>query len=512
MPPLRIFISYGRDQFAPLAAKLAEDLTAKGYEVWFDQQLQSGRSWARDIQKQLRWLAEVPENGRFVYLLTQHSTRDNSFCLSELQYALDNHVPVFPIQIEDCEIPIEIYPLHRLDFRPCLPVEEHRAAYQRLLSNLVVDMEGQIEGRLEKQNIISQSPFEPLPPQSSSSKSEGKVEIFRRFLKSGVGCTITVTVLSLMLFAIVWQGTSLLMAQQPTPTLTPTATLTPTSTRTPTPTLTPTPTPTSTLTLAPGATQISAKDGMVMVSVPADEFQMGSINVTDVAYANEQPQHRVYLDAFRIDQTEVTNAMFTKFLSETKYLTDAQKAGKSSVYLKGTGWSLVNGADWQHPSGPGSSLSGYENHPVIHVSWNDAKAYCTWVGGNLPTEAQWEKAARGTDGRIYPWGNQAPNSSYALFNNEKGGTAAVKSYEKGKSPYGAYDMAGNVWEWVADWYDEDYYYSQSTWRNPSGPSGGSLRVLRGGAWTDDSGGMHSAVRGKLEPERTFDYIGFRCVR
>ena len=119
MPPLRIFISYGRDQYAPLAARLAADLTARGYEVWYDQQLQSGRPWARVIQRQLDWLVEDPKTGRFIYLLSIHSTREDSFCLSELQYAIDNHVPIFPVLLETCKIPIEIYPLQRLDIRPC---------------------------------------------------------------------------------------------------------------------------------------------------------------------------------------------------------------------------------------------------------------------------------------------------------------------------------------------------------------------------------------------------------
>ena len=143
MPPLRIFISYGRDQYAPLAARLAADLTARGYEVWYDQQLQSGRPWARVIQRQLDWLVEDPKTGRFIYLLSTHSTREDSFCLSELQYAIDNHVPIFPVLLETCKIPIEIYPLQRLDMRPAWPLEKGEAAYHRLLRRLVNDLGGE---------------------------------------------------------------------------------------------------------------------------------------------------------------------------------------------------------------------------------------------------------------------------------------------------------------------------------------------------------------------------------
>ena len=140
MPPLRIFISYGRDQYAPLAARLAADLTARGYEVWYDQQLQTGQTWARLIQKKLNWVAETPANGCFIYLLTRHSTREDSFCLQEMQHALDHKVPVFPLLVEDCDIPIEIYGKQRLDFRPAWPLEKGEAAYGSLLRRLVNDL------------------------------------------------------------------------------------------------------------------------------------------------------------------------------------------------------------------------------------------------------------------------------------------------------------------------------------------------------------------------------------
>ena len=177
MPPLRIFISYGRDQYATLAARLADILTARGYEVWYDQQLQSGRSWARDIQERLDWLAEVPQHGRFVYLLSQHSTRRTSFCLSELQYAIDNYVSVFPVLVEKCKIPLEIYPLHRLDFRACLPVEENQSVYAHLVESLAADMEGEVETRLAQQRIIEeQAPVEPpLSPPAPAQKIKPSV-------------------------------------------------------------------------------------------------------------------------------------------------------------------------------------------------------------------------------------------------------------------------------------------------------------------------------------------------
>ena len=292
-----------------------------------------------------------------------------------------------------------------------------------------------------------------------------------------------------------------------------TDTATATPTRTPTPTYTPTPTP------GIGSTWTRPADGMVMVYVPEGEFTMGSNN----GDSDEQPVHTVYLDAYWIDQTEVTNAMFTLFVERTGYQTDAEGIGSSYVF-DGTNWNDVSGADWQHPQGPSSGLAGLNDHPVVHVSWNDAEAYCGWAGVRLPSEAEWEKAARGIDGRTYPWGNQSLagnllnfadinlNVDWADRNVDDGYqfTAPVGSYPAGASPYGALDMAGNVWEWVEDWYGETYY-SQSPESNPTGPASGQYRVLRGGSWVSYGVDLRSAYRYWGGPDLRNYVIGFRCV-
>jgi eukaryotic-like serine/threonine-protein kinase len=257
---------------------------------------------------------------------------------------------------------------------------------------------------------------------------------------------------------------------------------------------------------------------MVMVFVPAGSFIMGN----DEGQINERPKHEVSLDAFWIDQTEVTNAMFQHFVEETGYETSAEDRGSAWAF-DGKGWSEIPGADWQHPQGPNSTLSGLGGHPVVNVSWFDAKAYCEWAGARLPSEAEWEKAARGTDGSTYPWGEDAPTGSLLNFgdfslypdsvdpslNDGYRFTAPVGSFPSGASPYGALDMAGNVWEWVNDWFQE-YYYSDAPADNPLGPKYGDGRVFRGGSWNHSSLDIRSSIRMWSKPYDAVDNVGFRC--
>jgi serine/threonine-protein kinase len=262
-----------------------------------------------------------------------------------------------------------------------------------------------------------------------------------------------------------------------------------------------------------------------MAYVPAGTFWMGSDDSDPGAYDDEKPQHGVTLDAFWIDRTEVTNAMFARFVADTDYETDAEKRGSSFMYDPTSNErEELAGADWQHPYGPSTSLDGLDKHPVVHVSWNDAAAYCRWAGKRLPTEAEWEKAARGTDKRFHPWGDTfdggLPNfcDVNCEFDWKDGAwddgyakTAPVGSYRDGASPYGALDMAGNVWEWVADWYAEDYY-GMSPDHNPQGPNPVQWRVVRGGSWTESGRVVRAANRGATTPYVANDDGGFRCVR
>jgi serine/threonine-protein kinase len=231
-----------------------------------------------------------------------------------------------------------------------------------------------------------------------------------------------------------------------------------------------------------GDTWTRPADGMVMVYVPAGEFLMGSSDADGQAWDSEKPQHTVYLDAYWIDRTEVTNIQYRKCV-------------EAGACREPECWDEDNYAPDQ---------------PVVCVSWDDAQDYAAWAGGRLPTEAEWEKAARGTDGRIYPWGNSAPNCDKVNYSDCIGRPAVVGSCLLGASPYGALDMAGNVWEWVADWYDEGYY-ARSPARNPQGPDSGDYRVVRGGAFDYVAWNVRCACRVRFNPDLRFRNGGFRLV-
>ena len=380
-----------------------------------------------------------------------------------------------------------------------------------------------------RQALRSQHQASPLP-----------VRLGRRW---GAVAGVMVIMSALLFIALSLRGPAALSTPipatatlRPAPTASPspepaTATSPPTSTVTPSPTTAPSPTtvpsPTASSTPSIGSTQVSPRDGMTLHYVPAGAFTMGS-NAGD---KDEQPLHEVTLTAFWIDQTEVTNAMFKKFVDETGYRSDAEKVGAGYVFDSLTNsWPATDGANWQQPRGPGGNLNGLADHPVVQVTWNDARAYCEWAGRRLPTEAEWEKAARGIltgtgEVRTYPWGNQAVAGNLLNFadrnlnvgwadKNVNDGyqyTAPVGHYPDGASPSGALDMAGNVWEWVADWYSETYY-ANSPNRDPAGPTTGNVHVIRGGGWNDGAANVRAADRYGLKSDGLGENGGFRCAR
>jgi formylglycine-generating enzyme required for sulfatase activity len=256
-----------------------------------------------------------------------------------------------------------------------------------------------------------------------------------------------------------------------------TPTVTPTVTKTASPTKTATITPTPEPTLGIGSFLINEKDSAEMVYVPAGEFLMGSEDAD--ADNDENPEHTVFLDAYWIYKNEVTNAQYRQCIE------DGICFGDLSRYPE-------------------------NDYPAVYISWYEAKDYCQWAGGRLPTEAEWEKTARGEDGRTYPWGEADPNCSLAQYDGCSGDTVPVGSLPDGASPYGALDMAGNVWEWVADWYDADYYQN-SPLQNPAGPGSGMYRVLRGGSWNNIERHLRASSRYWFNPDGSSHYHGFRCL-
>jgi len=303
-----------------------------------------------------------------------------------------------------------------------------------------------------------------------------------------------------------------------------------------------------------------------MVWIPEGEFEQGGDN--DQAADDEYPKHKVKLNGFWMDVTEVTNAMFAEFVKATGYITTAEtkpdweelkkqlppgtpkpdesvlvasslvfEAPATPVPLEDYSqwWVWKQGADWKHPHGPGSNINGKDNYPVVHISWYDAQAYAKWSGKRLPTEAEWEYASRGgLSNNIYPWGNESVNSGKPKTNSWQGHfpdkntltdkfyfSAPVRSFPA--NAYGLYDMAGNVWEWCSDLYNRNYYEEvKNGVSNPKGPlksfdpdePEASKRVLRGGSFLcNDSycSGYRSARRMKSTEDSSMEHVGFRCV-
>jgi len=289
------------------------------------------------------------------------------------------------------------------------------------------------------------------------------------------------------------------------PTLTatslPSATATILPTETETATVTPTPRPSNTPSLTPIPTLIVDQRGIAMVLVPAGEFLMGS----DTWSGSEKPSHTVYLDSYYIDQFEVSNSAFVEFLNEVGNQIEGV-AGKAH-------WVEENDPDLQifRVDDVWQVTPGREDHPMNEVTWFGARAFCEWRQARLPSEAEWEKAARGTDGRTYPWGEAEPTCEMANFAGCFYDSVPVDSYPDWVSPYGAYNMAGNVHEWTNDWYGEAYY-ANSPDDNPTGPENGDYKVFRGASWFNANFQTRTTYRYPKLPVLTYMANGFRCAR
>ena len=246
----------------------------------------------------------------------------------------------------------------------------------------------------------------------------------------------------------------------------------------------------------PLPTERTGKDGATMVLIPAGSFPMGVPPGDRDGGRDEYPRHEVDVDAFYMDRYETTNARYLEFVKATNHRVP-QNPKNATRNL------------WQGVSIPDSLT----DRPVVNVDWSDADAYCNWAGKRLPTEAEWEKAAKGNHDWRFPWGNVEPTAKHLNYNQQWIGEKTlmpVGSYEAGKSPYGIYDMAGNVWEWVNDWYDAQYY-EKSPAKNAAGPEHGTKKVIRGAGWQNETPTVRIFTRVDSDPTIRNESTGFRCA-
>jgi formylglycine-generating enzyme len=294
---------------------------------------------------------------------------------------------------------------------------------------------------------------------------------------------------------------------------------------------------------APARDGKDVRRGMVLIT--AGSFWMGSADADTLADDGEGPVREVHVDAFYIDPKAVTNAQFATFVKRTGYLTEAERFGWSFVFHQflsararasvleahvpaAPWWLPVRGAYWRSPEGPGSDVAQRSNHPVVHVSWNDANAYAQWAGKRLPTEAEWEKAARGgLEGARFPWGDDFTPKGHHRCNTWQGtfpahntgddghlGTAPVDAFRP--NGFGLYNTSGNVWEWCSDWFSGAWHAEESprTRINPAGPPSGEGRVIRGGSYLCHESYCNRyrvAARTHTTPDSTTGHTGFRCA-
>ena len=458
-----IFISYSHHD-TNYAHALAENLQNMGLDVWIDERMDYGAQWPHELQKQL------DSCSAFILIMSPRSYT-SEWVQSELQRARRKLKPIFPLLLEGDEPWLSVESTQYYDVRgEKFPDAKFYSAIARVVSPA--------EGQVIQPPVDVGKPVTSKPaPREPKVRTEIVIAI--------IGAIATLVAAAI---PIIWSNLSQASTPPPSDNVTP---------------VYPTTFPASeTLGPSPGTTSVIPSDtpvslntdefidakGVSMRLVPAGNFIMGSDN----GYENERPVHTVYLDDFYIDTYEVTNASY-------KACVDAgacQPPNQTSSFTRDSYF----------------DNSEYDNYPVVFVDWEDARSYCQWrgVGIDLPTEAQWEKAARGTDGRIYPWGNTI-DQTYANYNDAVGDTTEVGIYETGKSFYGVYDMAGNAWEWVADWLS-DTYYLDTPLTNPSGPTSGQYRVLRGGSWHEDANNVRASNRGwnQLEFFHNIDF-GFRCA-
>lgn len=468
--PLKVFLCHS-SQDKPIVRDLCKKLKAEGWiDPWLDEEkLLAGQKWDSAIQK------AVKDTDVVIVFLSSNSVTKEGYVQKELHSALnsaeekpDGTIFIIPLRLDNCDVPFRLNTWQYVDY---FPHQHHASAYKSLLRSLKI--------RGEEIGVISQEQF--VRPKRMN-HAPGMV----------IFSVITMLVVGWLLSKYL---------------LNPTSTPAPPSgqvTQSVTSSIPSNALPTEISVATAPATENGplegklGRDGMGLVYIPAGEFMMGGSGDQD-----ERPVHSVILDAYWIDKTEVTNRMYADCVDngpcrEPSANTSLTRQTDGKYYYK-------------NPE--------YDNYPIIYVSWFDATQYCSWVGRRLPTEAEWEKAASWNDqaksSRKYPWGEKI-NCSYANFAYENqlcvGDTKPVGSYPTGASYFGLLDMAGNVWEWVFDRYDPQFYSQEPVFTNPTGPPSGDNMVVRGGSFLrGPEDGIRSADRGFFPPRYTSHNLGFRCA-
>ena len=472
----KIFISYSRKDLV-FAEKLAHDLIELGYDVWYDlSKIEGGDRWSQEIEDGI--------NGSEIFaIVVTPSSMDSAWVEKEYHFASRRGMKIVPLVRELCELPIWLLNIQYIDI---VGVNYERNFKQ------ILDACENYGRRSDDVSSLTLSKNTWVP----------KIVLY-----------VLTTIIAVVLAGLLLIPSSPISLFPPTPTntATPTSTATPTQTATSTPTMTMTPTATNTPTQTPSptatpvegeaspiaaptlATELTDASGAEMLLVGEGVFLMGS----DSGDGDQIPAHIANLSDFYIDKYEVSNLNYQACVADG----GCELPKNTRYYI----------------------LPMYSNHPVVYTTWEMADAYCEWREARLLNEAEWEKAARGTGSRNYPWGTLfmrdasnycEQNCSYS-WADPKGNdgyamTAPVGNYEAGVSPYGAYDMAGNVTEWVSDWYAADYY-ENSIRTDPLGPESGLYRVLRGGSWFNKATDLRAYKRSFLRPNVGYNYTGFRCA-
>jgi formylglycine-generating enzyme required for sulfatase activity len=507
-----IFISYSHKD-KDYVQRLYRAMRDMGLDAWINDGIDYGSHWAREIEKRLQ------ECSIFLLVMSSNS-KESDWVQNELLTARELKKPILPLLL-DGNVWWHLHTTQFVDVRngelppPKFYVNLGKAIarYESSPKNMPgvdekpkneapsVYIEGNVNGStiiIGEGNAVKNTAVNPP-----------KIDVERRdthqkphFPPAKPPHTWNATAIMLICVVVTIFAALLGLLWFKQQANVPAATLTPAIAASNTSTLYSSLTPVPTITIATTATLSSTpavdnspaptpypleitQKGAKMVFIPAGTFGMGNNSGKD----DEKPQHKVSLGAFYMDKSEITNELY-------KTCADAGGCSAPSENQSST-----------RPRYYGKSQFG--NYPVIYVNWNQAQTYCAWRGARLPTEAEWEYAARGADGRVYPWG-ESIDISHADYAGSD--TAAVGSYSAGISPFGIYDMAGNVSEWVADWYGENYYATLGENAfNPLGPSRGQYRVLRGGAWTSGDESARSDYRSHNEPGRSYNYLGFRCA-